>query len=232
MIVDREQRTRALRYKRPALASMSYEHIKNELEEIVEACDDVAWFAGEIDTLTDALDGSDEEAHEFMLACGDLSAKAGLLLEQLYEVGEYDPEGTARQYDDCTVALIGNCYDLLGYDALQEDYYSLTGYDYDYELAHTEAGKRLMRLTKADMLSLIGQSVGILAAFLDVRQRYDYLQATLDVLRAESGSVLQAVKDLDAAYEKAEAVRFNDYQKEAQEFERLLWAVPERMWVE
>lgn len=27
MIVDREQRTRALRYKRPALASMSYEHI-------------------------------------------------------------------------------------------------------------------------------------------------------------------------------------------------------------
>ena len=230
MAVDREQRTRALRYKRPALASMGYEHIQRELEEIVEACDNVAWFAGEIDTLTDALDGSDEEAHEFMLACGDLSAKAGLLLEQLYEVGEYDPEGTARQYDDCTVALIGNRYDLVGFDTLQEDYFSLTGYD--TKLAESEAGKRLMRLTKADMLSRIGQSVGILAAFLDVRQRYDYLQATLDVLRDESGSVLQAVKDLDAAYEKAEAVRFNDYQKEAQEFERLLWAVPERMWVE
>lgn len=226
MAVDKEQRTRALRYKRPALASMGYEHIQSELEEIVEACDDVAWFAGDIDTLTAALDGSNEEAHEFMLACGDLSGQAGLLLEQLYEVGEYDTEGTARMYDDCTVALIGNRYDLVGFDTLHEDYFSLTGYD--TELAESEAGKRLMRRTKAEMLSIIGQSVGILVAFLDVRQKYDYLQATLDVLRDESGSVLQAVKEINAAYEKAEAAGFQG----AQEFERLLWAVPERMWVE
>lgn len=230
MTVDKEQRTRALRYKRPALTSMGYEHIQRELEEIMEACDDVAWFAGDIDALTEALDGSDEEAHEFILACGDLSAKAGMLLEQLYEVGEYDPEGTARQYDDCTVALIGNRYDLVGFDTLQEDYYSLTGYD--TELAESEAGKRLMRHTKAEMLSIIGQSVGILVAFLDVRQKYDYLQTTLDVLRDENCSVLQVLRDINAAYERAEAVRFNDYYKEAQEFERLLWAVPERMWVE
>ena len=230
MIVDKFQRPRALRYKRPALASMGYEHIQRELEEIMEACDDVAWFAGDIDTLTDALDGSDEEAHEFMLACSDLSSKAGLLMEQLSEVGEWDPEGTARQYDDCTVALIGNRYDTVGFDALQEDYFSLTGYD--TELAESEAGKRLMRHTKAEMLSIIGQSVGILVAFLDVRQQYDYLQATLDVLRDESGSVLQVLKDLNAAYEKAEAADFQDFRQEAQEFERLLWAVPERMWVE
>ena len=230
MVVDKEQRTRALRYKRPALASMGYEHIQSELEEIVEACDDVAWFAGDIDTLTAALDGSDEEAHEFMLACGDLSGQAGLLLEQLYEVGEYDTEGTARMYDDCTVALIGNRYDLVGFDTLHEDYFSLTGYD--TELAESEAGKRLMRRTKAEMLSTIGQSVGILVAFLDVRQKYDYLQATLDVLRDESGSILQAVKAINAAYEKAEGVGFQDFRQEAQEFERLLWAVPERMWVE
>lgn len=230
MIIDREQRTRALRYKRPALASMGYEHIQSELGEIIEACDDVAWFAGDIDTLTDALDGSDEEAHEFMMACGNLSSKAGLLLEQLYEVGEWDPDSTTRRYDDCTVALIGNRYDTVGYDTLEEDYFSLTNYDMD--LATSEAGKRLMRHTKAEMLSIIGQSVGILVAFLDVRQQYDYLKATLDVLHDENHSVLQAVKDINAAYEKAEAVRFNDYHKEAQEFERLLWAVPERMWVE
>ncbi len=230
MVVDREQRTRALRYKRPALASMGYEHIQSELEEIAEACDNVAWFAGDIDTLTDALDGNDEEAHEFMLACSDLSAKARLLLEQLYEAGEWDPEGTARQYDNCTVALIGNRYDTVGFDTLQEDYYSLTSYD--TEMACTEAGKRLMRHTKAEMLSMIGQSVGILVAFLDVRQQYDYLQATLDVLRDESGSVIQAVKCINATYEKAEAVNFQDFRKEAQEFEHLLWAVPERMWVE
>ena len=148
----------------------------------------------------------------------------------MYEVGEYDPEGTARQYDDCTVALIGNRYDTVGFDTLQEVYFSLTAYD--TELTCSDAGKRLMRHTKAEMLSVIGQSVGILVAFLDVRQRYDYLQATLDVLRDESGSVIQAVKAINAAYEKAEAAGFQDFRKEAQEFERLLWAVPERMWVE
>lgn len=230
MAVDRQQRTRALRYKRPALASMGYEHIQKELEKIVEACDGVAWFAGDRGALTAALDGSDEEANEFMLACGDLSGQAGLLLEQLYEVGEYDPDGTIRMYDDCTVALIGNRYDTVGFDTLQEDYFSLTAYD--TEMACSDAGKRLMRHTKAEMLSVIGQSVGILVAFLDVRQRYDYLQATLDVLRDESGSILQAAKAINAAYENAEAVGFIDYRKEAQEFERLLWAVPERMWVE
>lgn len=230
MVVDKELRTRALRYKRPALASMGYEHIQKELEEIAEACNDVAWFAGDRDALTAALDGSDEEANEFMIACSDLSSQAGLLLEQLYEVGEYDPDGVARMYDDCTVALIGNRYDTVGFDTLQEDYFSLTAYD--TELACTEAGKRLTHYTKAEMLSIIGQSVGILVAFLDVRQRYDYLQATLDVLRDESSSVLQAVKNINAAYEKAEMAGFQDFRQEAQEFERLLRAVPERMWVE
>lgn len=138
MAVDREQRTRALRYKRPALSSMGYEYIQREREDIVEACSDVAWFAGDRNALTAALDGSDEEANEFILACGDLSGQAGLLLEQLYEVGEYDTEGTARMYDDCTVALIGNRYDTVGFDTLQEDYFSLTGYD--TELAESEAG--------------------------------------------------------------------------------------------
>lgn len=230
MIVDRQERTRALRYKRPALLSMGYEHIDHELEEIAEACDDVAWFAGDIDTLTDALDGSDEEAREFMIACSDLSARAWILVEQLREVSSYDPEGTARQYDDCTVALIGNRYDVVGFDTYQEDYYSLT--DYDTELAYTEAGKRLMRHTKAEMLSIIGQSVGILVAYLDLRQQFDYLKATLDVLRDGNRSVLQAVKEIDAAYEKAEAVGFRECYPAAQEFHRLLWTVPERMWVE
>lgn len=230
MAVDREQRTRALRYKRPALASMGYEHIQSELEEIIAACDDVAWFAGNRDALTAALDGSDEEANEFMMACGDLSSKAGLLLEELYEVGEWDSDGIARRYDDCTVALIGNRYDVVGFDTVEEDYFSLT--NYDTELANSEAGKRLMRHKKEEMLSIIGQSVGILVAFLDVRQRFDYLKATLDVLHDENHSVLQAVKDINTAYEKAEAVRFSDYHKDAQEFERLLWAVPERMWME
>lgn len=69
----------------------------------------------------------------------------------------------ATSSDDCTVALIGNRYNTLGYDSEEEDYFSLTGYE--QELAQTEAGKRLMRMTKAEMISTIGQCFGITLAF-------------------------------------------------------------------
>ena len=230
MIVDKSQRTRALRYKRPALASMGYEHLDRELGEMAEACDDVAWYTSQNneEDLTAALDGNDEEAFEFKLMFGDLYAKCNILRERLWSLAEWDEEGAKRAYNDCTVALIGNRYDTVGFDELEEDYYSLTGYD--YELAHTEAGKRLMRRTKADMLSMIGQSVGILVAFLDLRQRYDYLKATMDILRDQNTSVLQAVKDLEKAYEEAAEAHFCG--PAGERFEQLLWPVPERMWVE
>lgn len=230
MIVDKFQRTRAMRYKRPALASMGYEHLKRELEEIAEACDDVAWYTSQNneDDLVAALDGNGEEAFEFKMMFGDLSARCNLLRERLYDLAEWDEDGAARTYDDCTVALIGNRYDTVGFDSMEEDYYSLTSYDEG--LAYSEAGKRLMRHTKAEMLSIIGQSVGILVAFLDLRQQYDYVKATMDVLRDGNQSILQAVKELEKAYDEAADAHFNG--PAGERFEQLLWPVPERMWVE
>lgn len=65
-------RTRNLRYKRPALASMGFDTMMAELEEIESACSDVHWFADQDDeTLINALDGDEEEAWEFKLAFAD-----------------------------------------------------------------------------------------------------------------------------------------------------------------
>lgn len=226
MAVDKERRTRALRYKRPALSSMGFEQLDTELSEIAEACGDVAWYAQNDDELIAALDGNDEEAFEFRMMFSHLSARCSELQDRLYELGCED--GADRTYNDCTVALIGNCYNIIGFDAIEEDYYSLTGWDQD--LAYTEAGKRLMRHTKAEMLSIIGQSVGVLVAFLDLRQQYDYLKATMDVLRDGNQSILQAVKELEKAYEDAATAHFRG--KAGDRFDQLLWTVPERMWVE
>ena len=40
-----------------------------------------------------------------------------------------------------------------------------------------------MRLTKPEMIATIGQCVGVLLAFYDLRHQYDYLKAAMDVLR-------------------------------------------------
>ena len=232
----KETRTRNLRYKRPALASMGFDAMIAELDEIEAACVDVRWFADQDDeTLINALDGNEEEAWEFKFAFAELEAKVDQLREamsdnwgypaQFYETPYY------RRYDYCTVALVGNRYRIIGWDADEEDYMSLTRYE--EELAETEAGKWLMRLTKKDMISTIGQSVGTLLAFLDLRQSYDYLKATFDILRDENTSMLQQIKAIEAAYEEACCTDWWHTKKEAVErFDRLLEALPDRAWIE
>lgn len=229
-------RTRNLRYKRPALASMGFDVMIAELEEIEGACTDIHWFVDQDDdTLINALDGDEEEAFEFKFAFAALEAKADQLRQAMsdnwgYPAPFYDTPYYKR-YDYCTVALVGNRYRIIGWDADEEDYMSLTRYE--EELAETEAGKWLMRLTKKDMISTIGQSVGTLLAFLDLRQSYDYLKATFDILRDENTSMLQQIKAIEAAYEEACCTDWWHTKKEAIErFDRLLDALPDRAWIE
>ncbi len=220
--MTKSERTHAMRYKRPALASMGYDMIDSELDEIREACSDVHWYidGDNGETLLNAFDGDSEE---------ELEAESDALYDRLLDLNEWNEDDIRRAYDDCTVALIGNRYNLVGFDTMEEDYYSLTGYDED--LAFTEAGKRLMRLTKAQMISRIGQCLGILVSFLNVRQKYDYLKATMDILRDENTILEEQLLKVEEAHKKASDVGFRSWERATQEWERLLDALPPEVWV-
>lgn len=223
-------RTRNMRYKRPALASMGFDAMRTELWNIRDACEDIHWFTDQDDdTLLNALDGEEDEVWEFKMAFSDMEAKADRL-ERIISEYYWDGSRLRDVYDDCTVALIGNRYKVLGYDYVEEDYFALLSYD--EKLAQTEAGKRLMRHTKADMLSTIGQCVGILVAFLDLRQQYDYLKATFDILRDENTSLLQTIKNIDAAYNAVTVDWRHCSQETIRRFDALLNDLPDRAWVE
>ena len=223
--MTKAERSRALRYKRPALQSMGYVAMSNELIDIMEACSDVVWYMDQDDeTLINALDGNEDDAWEFKMAFSDLTAK----VEQLQDA--IRGWMVREEYDDCTVALIGNRYSLVGYDSFEENYYSLTGYD--PELATTEAGKRLMRHTKAEIISTVGQCLGILVAFLDLRQQYDYLKATMDILRDENTSLLKQVKEIEKLYEAAAEERFCAWSPGTKKLDMMISYLPDRLWVE
>lgn len=225
MAPTKAERTRNLRYKRPALASLGYEMMTNELYDINEACSDVQWFINEGgDTLLNALDGDEDAEFEFKMAFSDLQGKAEALREAFmdYDIRDY--------FDDCTVGLIGNRYKTLGYDSLEEDYFSLTSFE--QELAHSESGKKLMRRTKQEIISIVGQCMGIVIAFLDLRQSHDYLKATFDILKDENTSILKIVKEIDEAYEAINEAEFYGRSKEARRFDILLGNLPDRMWIE
>lgn len=217
------ERSRNLRYKRPALASMGYDAMTSELDEIYDKCSDVRWWMDtDTETLLNALDGDEEDAWEFKMAFAELEAKSEQLREMLYGVCRIDRD----VYDKCTVALIGNRYNLVGFDDYEEDYFSLCGYE--SHLAEEESGKRFMRLTKKEMISTIGQCFGILMAFLDVRQRYDYLQATFDILRDQNTSLLDTIKEIENLYEETQD-RWNSSAE--QKWDNLTNALPEELWV-
>lgn len=222
------QKARNLRYKRGALASLGWDYIGSTLNDIQEACSDVHWFfEGEGENLVAALDGNEEEAYEYKMAFADLEALARELSEQIEDLGSWKDD-FPQHFDDCTVALLGNRYNTIGFDTYEEDYYSLCSYE--SEMASTEAGKRLMRLTKAEMISQIGQCVGITLAFFDLERQYDYLKATMDILRGENNSILQVVKNIEEAYKKATSD--NGSLTDERKFDELLRELPERCWVE
>ena len=184
----RRMRAQALRYRRAALATMGYETIMRELQEIGEACDDLRW--AEENCTAPVLDGDEDDGAGYRMDFSELSADCERLLEQLYDA--------ADMFDDCTVALIGNRFECVGYDGCEADYFSLCAYD--SERAATESGKRLMRLTKAEMIDTIGRSVGIMMAFYDLRQRYDYLKTALNVVLDHNLDTLHTVRSIEDAY--------------------------------
>lgn len=219
------ERARQLIYKRPALATMGYEQIQDELNNIVAECDEVRYFLDTEDgsDLLESVIEDEDDAFEFKMAFSDLDAQAERLLYEFQE-NVADEE----EYNDCTVGLIGNRYDVVGYDDVQEDYFSLT--TYEAKLGETEAGRRFMRHTKSEMVSIMGQCVGVLMAFHNIRYRYDYLKATMDIIRDENVSVLKQIREIEAAYERA--VDAGAYSDEARAFDAMVQALPERMWIE
>lgn len=223
-MMTKAERSRNLRYKKPALAELGYEQIRDRLYGISDECAEVRWVMdGDIDTLTNALDGDEEEAYEFRMMFAELSAEC----EQLWSaIDEYEEQ----HFNDCSVALIGNRFDAVGYDGYQEDYYSLTSYE--SELAATESGKRIMRMTKPEMLQEIGRTLGIILSFQNVQYKYEYLKATMDILNGENASFLQAIKDIEAAYEKANEDGFHEWEQSVRKFDRLIGDLPDKTWIE
>lgn len=214
---------RTRRYKKPALSSMNYYDIQRDLDDMSELAEEIAWYESQgEETLTQALGGDEEEAYEFRIAFSEVSGKLYQLAEAFRELGLEEDE-----FNYCTSALLGNRYSLIGFDSIEEDYYSLT--DYEEELATTAAGEWLCRKTKKEMISLIGQCMGLLMAYHDLRLQFDNLRNTLDVLRGSNFSLLATIKNIEKLYDAAASY---PYGEEAYRLNGLLEEIPQEMWVE
>ncbi len=242
METTKAERARQLRCcRKPVLASMEYDLIASELDEISLECDDVA-FDGDSDALLDAMDGDDSAAEEFRMAFADLGEKARGLQNALWrrewalEGMDYDP---AADFNSCLSALVGDFYKgrdggLYGWDSVSEEYYELDAFDADFAIQ--EAVKRLCRKTKADMVKSIQTTLRIFLSMIDIREEFDYIKNAIDIAKEENMALAELLRDIDAAYEAAEkaSAGFQSTfraEREIKELDRLLAELPERCWV-
>lgn len=145
---------------------------------------------------------------------------AGAASELFDAMREYEIE---ENWDDMTVSLMGEVYTVLGYDEVELDYYHLLSYEEDW--ATNEAAKRIMRLTKADMLRLFRKVLCTLMLFYDVKAAHDCLVSIVEELDERAALMKRKEDEINWLYKDLTG-------KNEEQFDALIETLPQRMWVE
>lgn len=220
--MNKAEKARNLRYRRPALAMIRRDSIVDELWEISEECESLEYAIEDDEKLEEAFDGDSDEIHEFKMRFSDLTYRCDRLREALFE------NEVNEHFDDFFVGLLGRAYEVVGFDHFEEDYFNLTRFESQF--ANETSKKRLMSMTKEQLIATAGQCVGTFVSFLDVRHEYDSLKSTLDILRDERAEVMKNVKFIAAAWERLQE---NPYDRDAaRQYETLLERLPDVAWVQ
>lgn len=210
---------RELRYKKPILEQLNYEAITSELWDIQSKCDELLYME-DVDrgAILDALDGDEDDAEEYRMTFADISADCERLISVMSE------NNVEENFDIFLVTANGGFYRTVGYDSYEADYFLLSGYESEW--AQSEAAKRLMRLTKQEIIELARKVFGVIAAYTDLVQHYDKLEAVYNLVKGENAELLSAVKRIDEAYE-----RYIETQ-DVLAYDDVLYRLPDRAWLE
>lgn len=192
---------------------------KKSMLQHLNLCDirDALWEIGENG---DAYGYDREESgyyQEYKEQFDELSAGAQSLLEAL------DAWDVSDNWDDMTVALLGETQKVLGYDAPEMDYYGMLAHEEEW--AVYEAGKRIERLSKRDMIQVFRRLLAVIVSYSDLKAAHDCMTAIVLELD-ERGAALERKNDeINRLYEDLTGAN-------AAKFDQIIATVPQRMWLE
>lgn len=163
---------------------------------------------------------SDESGYyqEYKEQFDELSAGAYSLLEALNEYG------VEENWDDMIVSLLGYRQAVLGYDAVEDDYYHMAN-PYCEDWAVQEAEKRISRLTKQEIIRTFRKVMVDLVLFFDLKVAHDCLTSIVEELDYRGSILEQKNNQINLLYEDLTG-------KSGEAFDRLIEQIPPRMWVE
>ena len=195
-------------WKKSMLKKLNLYDIRDQLQEIYENGDMYGYDYGDIEGYY----------NEYKEQFDDLAALAYNLDEAMTE---YDVE---EHWDDMTVALMGQIYNVLGYDYQELDYFHLMN-TFEEDLAQGEAVKRILQMTKKDMLMLFRKVMCTVVLFYDIKAAHDCLTSIVEELD-ERAAIMKRKDDMvNQLYEDLTG-------KNAEQFDEIAKNMPQRMWVE
>ena len=152
----------------------------------------------------------------------DLSDGAYRLWDAL-DNSDYSDYSLRDIWDDMTVALLGYQEKVLGFDQVEEDYFSMLTFLED--AAVQEAEKRLMRFTKEQLIKNFRKVLTTLVLFFDIKAAHDCLTTIVEELD-ERGAILERKNEkINRLYEDLTGAN-------AKDFDEIIQGIPPRMWVE
>lgn len=221
-------KAKQLRYKKSIVRDLNIETIQSELWDMISACEDIHWYDSDEESLVNALDGDEDEAYEFKIAFSDLEAE----LEQFQEDLGSD---YIFNYFDVLFPAVGARYagGYLGFDQYEGDYYGLEPYEYSY--AENEAAKKIMSLTKKEILETVGQCLKIAYQYMAIRYRYDCLEAAIEILRGENMERIKIVKGIEEQYliaeKSSDGFKWNHIE-DVRKLNNMILQVPQEYWIQ
>jgi len=151
------------------------------------------------------------------------------LLDELsdgaYQLWQDMQEADLRDnWDDMTVALLGETQKVLGFNEIEQDYFGMLN-RWDEEYAVEKARERIERLTKRDMIRCFRKVMTTIVLFFDIKAAHDCLTSLVEELDAKGALLQEKVDAMTHLYSKLDETN-------QEEFDSLLKNLPPRMWVE
>ena len=224
----KREKARKLRYKKAIAKEFNLQGIKDALCGIQEECDAVRYYIedDDDDTLLNALCGDEDQEFEFKMMFADLCAEC----EQMWM--DLEEDCVPECFDTFFGAVTSD--QLLGYDDYVGDYFGL--YDrYEDMMAKDEGKKRMLRMTKKEIIESAYMCFRVAQAYIGLVRRYDCMKAALDILRDENTGFLQMAKRIEEAYENADAKSCGfqyQWDRSVKELDLILESMPQEAWLQ
>lgn len=222
------QKAKSLMWKKPIVKGLNLYEIQQELEEISDACEDIKWYMeGTDSTMLEGVLGDEDDASEFRMMFSLLQADCTQMLDDM----RGDMEGYLPDcFDDLFVAVSSRGDGYLGFDEYEGDYYGLD--DWDAQKAVEGSEKRVMRLTKKELLDAVRICLRVAKSYLGLRYRYDCLKAAIDILRGENAGYLQQVREIEKEYDRLDRAGDLQYSWRTKTLDAMLDNLPWEVWVQ